>query len=90
MRYIRITKKEAYRRWESLLPVYLCPCRLRPDNLWAPAIRMVREDETCFEDLVNMFEFYNCDNERGRYTHFYITDREPVNLFDHRIYEKCR
>ena len=31
---------------------------------------------TSFDALVNAFEYYNCDNERGTYSAFYIEVKE--------------
>ena len=69
---MRVDKKEARRCYERGLPVVFCPCKLRPVSIWYTAAYIYGEGDTCFDTVVNSFEYYNCDHERGYYTAFYI------------------
>ena len=35
--FVRITKKEAQKRFFTDQPVFFCPCKMRPDFPWSPA-----------------------------------------------------
>lgn len=73
--YRRITKKQAAARYKTGQPVYFCPVKLNPESpwglLWSPS-----NNSEPWDSVLNMFSFYNCDNERGRYPAFYITRAE--------------
>ena len=79
--YIRINKKEARNRYNRGDTVYMLSCNMRVDNLWCkPYIMDVYkkydydtfdEEPADFDKLVNHFEYYNCDYERGYYASFY-------------------
>lgn len=81
--YLRITKSQARKRYMNGGTIYLLPCRMNPDN-HAQAPMLVRlhrygnetgrpdfSDQNSFDTVVNAFEYYNCDKERGYYTAFY-------------------
>ena len=73
--YTRISKRAASKLYNTKTRVYICACKLRPDNMWQPAIEVKKSDyDFDFSNYVNEFEYYNCDNERGKYASFYIKD----------------
>lgn len=80
----RINKKKARTAYRHNLKVLFCPVNLQPFGLWSPAMVYHRKDraqfiadeigaDNDFTNLVNSFEYYNCNNNGvGRYTAFYI------------------
>lgn len=82
--YERISKATARKMFLDGETVYLCAVNMSPVSMWQPAFGINRKDkeqfvvdeigmDNYFKDTVNSFEYYNCDNERGRYTAFYRT-----------------
>lgn len=91
--FIRISKREAERRYNAGETVRFCACNLSPVNMWGCFCDYKREAFSPiagdgfntvvprnreFETVVNAFQFYNCDNETGRYPAFYV--REAAQL----------
>lgn len=85
----RINKAQARRAYNNGLTVRFCPVNLRPGSSFRLDMDMNKAQQNCagvdFEQLVNAFEFYNCqDSETGKYTAFYI----PVETVDRFTGEK--
>ena len=73
--FTRVTKKEAEKRFNKGLPVFLCPVKLKPGAPWHPEIMIKKgsEEEKKFIKLLNNFIYYNCSsNEVGYYPAYYI------------------
>lgn len=72
--FTRISKATAKKRYNSGLPVALCPVNFNPCGFWysayitAPKLNL----EHSFDSVVNSFEYYNCNSQAGKYTAFYI------------------
>lgn len=72
----RISKTVARKLYNAGCDVLFIPCNLNPENnfynlgIWENKTLVGQYDS--FEKLVNSFEFYNCNNETGKYTAFYI------------------
>lgn len=70
----RINKKQARNAFNAGLTVYVQASNLAIDSrLMTPYVvnhHNIDDTET-FDTMVNAFEYYNCDNERGRYATFY-------------------
>ncbi len=75
-RFERIPKNKARAAYNNNLTVIFCPCNLRPGSAWGLEMDMNKANINCnnieFEKLLNEFEYYNCNNETGLYTSFYI------------------
>ena len=74
LKYRRISKAEARKAFDQGKPVIFCPCKLYPFGGFRPSI-MVQKSEHGWKDFsyaVQNFEWYNCVNETGRYTAFYL------------------
>ena len=66
----KIAAKKAYERGKT---VYLLACNMRPNNMWqGPCMINKRDSDISFENMVNYFTYYNCDNERGKYPIFFV------------------
>lgn len=79
---LQVTKTQAKKLFEQGETIYLHPCKMRFDNVWQPPIpisidRIKNEFGWDFGKYVNNFEVYNCDGERGKYTHFFIQIDKP-------------
>lgn len=70
----KINKTRARALWLSGTPFWITACNMRPEaGLLIDPLRII-DDFSDFESLVNAFMYYNCDNERGRYPHYYTAD----------------
>lgn len=81
--YRRISKPAARKAYQAGETVYIIPCKMRPDNMYMPAMaisckpsqdKSTVEIPSCaatFDSRVNAFEYYNCSPETGNYTAFY-------------------
>ena len=68
----KIAAKNAYERGET---VYLLSCNMRPNNMWqspCPVNKNRDVYDSTFENVINDYRYYNCDNERGKYPIFFI------------------
>ena len=68
----RVTKNKALNAYNSGVPVFLCPVKMRPFTPWHLEICVDKRSGRSFNNTVNEFEYYNCNNETGLYTAFYI------------------
>ena len=75
--YTRIRKDVARKLFQEGKTIYLTPSNVvaSDSNLWIKPYP-VRADkrEQSFEDVVNIFEYYNCNHELGYYTSFWINE----------------
>lgn len=77
----RIDKKRARKAYNNGLTVLFCPVNINPLSPWRLAIpehKALDGQAETFEKLCNAFEYYNCNNETGKYIAFYI----PVAWFN--------
>ena len=71
--YKRITKQAARERFNNCESCYMLPCKMNPGNMWMKPVPVpVYDGHNSFTEIVNAFEYYNCNNETGNYTAFYI------------------
>ena len=69
---LQVTKTQAKKLFEQGKTVYLHPCKMRFDNIWQSPMPISINRIRDFGKYVHNFEAYNCDGERGKYTHFFI------------------
>ena len=71
--YIRISKKTARALYNTGQEnrVFFCPVNLNPESPWGLMWNAPNNDIS-FDQLVSEYEYYNCDNDRGRYAAFYV------------------
>lgn len=87
--FIRISKKEAERRYNAGEIVRMCACNMSPVNIWGAFADCVKTEFPAvggdsfntivprsreFETVVNAFRFYNCNRESGYYPAFYVKE----------------
>ena len=68
----RVSKPRARNLYNQGHDVYIIPCNAHPENFWIQPVKMLRNDETTFDKVVNTFSYYNCNSELGYYPAFYI------------------
>lgn len=72
--YERINKATARKLYNNGVSIAICPVKMHPCNMWAPAFITRPESfkESSFDSFVNSFIYYNCQyNETGKYPAFY-------------------
>lgn len=85
--YIRISKKEAEKRYNAGEIIRLCACKVSPVNVWGAYVDCQKEEfphigndgfntivprNREFETVVNAFRWYNCNYETGYYPAYYV------------------
>ena len=77
--YKRINKTAARNIYTAGGVVYVVPCLVPiKGSVWITAGEIISglyPDRT-FDQIINEYEYYNCNNELGRYTAYYIIDME--------------
>lgn len=69
--WVRITKPQAKKLFDSGEKIVFCPCKSRPFG-WIPSGIVIENDEfETFSNAVESFEFCNCNSETGKYVSFY-------------------
>ena len=78
--YTRVRKDVARRLYSEGKTIYLTPSNIaaRDSNFWIKPYPINNEGNLkSFDDAVNEFEYYNCNNhELGYYTNFWIDEEE--------------
>lgn len=78
----RVTKKEARAAYRAGLTVLWCPVNLAPFTGWGLEMPINVQNWNCdnktFDEVLNEYEFYNCNSETGKYPAYYI----PVRVVD--------
>lgn len=72
--YKRITKRTAVKLYERGQSVLFCPVKLIPGGVWGNGCIITKEEGRAFDQALNAFEYYNCNNATGNYTAFYIKE----------------
>ena len=79
-KYKRIRKDVARKLFKEGKTIYLTPSNMvaTDSGLWIkpyPINNRAGQDQD-FDDIVNNFEYYNCNYELGYYTNFWIKEEE--------------
>lgn len=69
---VRITKSKARVLYDKGVTIRFTPCKCHPDNLWGVYCETNIKKYNNFDLFVNMFEQFNCSNELGKYTAYYV------------------
>lgn len=72
---IKVNKQKARKAYNSGKIVSLLPCKVRLGGTVITPVRISNEGGVAFDTMINSYEYHNCNNELGRYTHFYIEDQ---------------
>ena len=77
--YVRISKAEARRVFNSGEWVYFCACNMRPGAPWHPETVADNSDGGSFAAAAGWAEYYNCTcAETGRYLAYYRAEAATV------------
>lgn len=72
----RVTKKTARAAYRAGLTVLWCPVNLAPFTSWGLEMPINAQNWNCdnktFDEVLNEYTFYNCNNETGKYPAYYI------------------
>lgn len=70
----RVSKRKAKTLFLAGVTVFMTSANMRFDNVWQHPCPISKDESYTdnFDHLVCDFEWYNCDNERGRYAKFYV------------------
>ena len=63
----QISKRTARKLWDEGREIYFHSSNMRFANMWQPPMPL-----STFEQACNKYQYYNCDNERGKYIHFFV------------------
>lgn len=77
-KYIRIRKDVARRLFNEGRMIYLTPSNITASDSspWIKPYAINNRSGKTFDDLVNRYEYYNCNWELGYYTNFWINEEE--------------
>lgn len=71
----QIQKRTARKLFNDGKTVYLQSSKMRFDNFWQQPADINKSRASygeTFDTICNAYEHYNCDNERGKYAHFFV------------------
>jgi len=71
----QIQKRTARKLFYEGETIYLQSSNLHFDNIWQFACDINKSRASygeTFDTICNAWVYYNCDNERGKYIHFYV------------------
>ena len=67
----QVNKTVARKLFNKGVTVYILPSNMRLNNTWGKPLDTNQEMyDMSFDKIVNSFEYYNCNNKTGLYTHF--------------------
>ena len=71
---VKIRKNKARKLFNEGCELIIIPCNCSPNGVWLTGFRICKTnlENSDFDRLINEFEYYNCNSELGRYTHYYI------------------
>lgn len=71
---VKIRKNKARKLFNEGHELIIIPCNCSPNGVWLKGFRICKTnlENSDFDRLINEFEYYNCNSELGRYTHYYI------------------
>lgn len=73
----QISKRTARRLWDEGKEIFFHSSNMRFDNMWQHPMPASKNGYSfvsyTFDQVCSSYETFNCDNERGRYIHFFIT-----------------
>ena len=71
---VKIRKNKARKLFNEGYELIIIPCNCSPNGVWFKGFRICKTnlENSDFDRLINEFEYYNCNSELGRYTHYYI------------------
>ena len=72
----QISKRTARKLWDEGREIYLHSSNMMFDNVWQHPMPAGKDYYSfvgyTFDQVCSSYKCYNCDNERGRYIHFFV------------------
>lgn len=72
----QISKRTARKLWDDGREIYFQSSNMRFDNVWQSPMPASKDGNSfvgySFDLICCNYKSYNCDNERGKYIHFFI------------------
>ena len=68
---VQVQKRTAEKLFNSGKKIHIQSSNFHPFGVWSQCIEINNKDGDSFESVVNSFEYYNCNNEAGKYAVFY-------------------
>jgi hypothetical protein len=77
-KHTRVRKDVARRLFNEGRTIYLTQSNFAASdsNIWVKPYPISNRSEKNFDDIVNSFEYYNCNHQLGYYTNFWINEEE--------------
>ena len=57
---------------EHKTDIYIIACNVSLNNMWVSPYVIGKNVNNTFNEIVNSFEYYNCNNEMGNYSNFLV------------------
>lgn len=72
----QVNKVLARRLYNEGKTIFLNACNMRINNMWTTPCPISKGNEAwsgdSFDGRVNEYQWYNCDNERGKYANYFV------------------
>lgn len=75
----QISIRKARKLFDKNVTIYLQSSNMRFNTHFQSADPVNKKNCSSwwgFEQICNNFRYYNCDNERGKYIHFYVDEKD--------------
>jgi len=69
----QINIRTAKKLFESGKEIFMQSSNMRFENVWQQPFNFIKDQSNgeSFETICNSYKYYNCDNYRGKYIHFF-------------------
>ena len=73
---VRVSKRTARSMYKMNFTIELIPRLINPRGMWMQghSTNRTHEEERDFDHIINAYEYYNCNNETGLYTAYYVDE----------------
>ena len=70
----KVNKTRARNLYNKGVMITLIPCKVRTLTGIVQPAHIRKQPGTDFDTILNEYEYYNCNNELGKYAHFYVDE----------------
>lgn len=71
----QVNKIKARKLYGQNVEIFVLPSNMSFDNMWMgpmPLQKCRKLERDTFDDIIGEFEYYNCNNETGRYARYFV------------------
>lgn len=75
----QISIRKARKLFDKNIAIYLQSSNMPFNGVWQSACKVQKPTYSGWHNFDNVcaeYRFYNCDNERGKYIHFYVCEKD--------------